>query len=248
MSLRLIRPVLVLLVPAGLLGLPALSLADYPERPIRLLVGYSTGGGADLTARLIGAELSKALGQQMVVDNRPGAQGALAAQTVARAVPDGYTLLLVPSNMALSPSLVKNLPYDPIKDFDTITMIASAPMVLTVNPSLPVKSVAELVNLARARPSSINYGSSGTGGASHVSAELFKSLAKINLVQVPYRGSGPALLATITGEVNVSFGALPPILPHMKSGALRALAVTTSKRAQAAPELPTIAELSLIHI
>lgn len=218
------------------------SLADYPERPIRLLVGYPTGGGADLTARLIGTELGKELGKQMVVDNRPGAEGALAAQTVARAIPDGYTLLLVPFNMALSPSLVKNLPYDPIKDFDTITMIASAPMVLTVNPSLPAKSVAELVNLARARPGGINYGSSGTGGTSHVTAELFKSLTKISLVHVPYRGSGPALLATITGEVNVCFGALPPILPHMKSGALRALAVTTSKRTKAASELPTIAE------
>jgi tripartite-type tricarboxylate transporter receptor subunit TctC len=221
------------------------SLAAYPERPIRLLVGYPTGGGADFTARLIGAELSKALGKQVVVDNRPGAEGSMAANTVARAAPDGYTLLLIPFNLALSPSLNKHLPYDPLKDFDAVTLIASAPMALAVNPSLPVKTVPDLVNLAKTRPGGLSYGSSGTGGTSHVAAELFKSMAKVNLVHVPYRGAGPVLLATITGEVNLCFGSLPPILTHMNAGTLRVVAVTTGKRAKVAPDIPTIGESGL---
>jgi len=242
MNLSFSRLVLVALALACLSMATTFSLAAYPERPIRLLVGYPPGGGADFTSRLIGAELSKELGMQVVVDNRPGAEGSLAAHIVARAAPDGYTLLLIPFNLALSPSLKKNLPYDPLKDFEFITLMASAPMALTVNPSLPVKSVADLVNLAKTRPGGVNYGSSGTGGTSHVSAELFRSLAKINLVHVPYRGSGPALLATISGEVNMCFGSLPPILTHMKTGALRVLGVTTSKRAKVAPDVPTISE------
>jgi len=237
------RPALsVFLVLASFWALPALSATSYPERPIRLIVGYPPGGGADFVARLVGAEIGKGLGVQVVVDNRPGAEGALAAQIVSRAAPDGYTLLLIPFNMALSPSLRRDLPYDPLKDFEAISLIASAPMALTVHPNLPVKNVTDLVSLAKAKTGGINYGSSGTGGTSHVSAELFKALAKIDLVHVPYRGSGPALLATITGQVNVCFGALPPILGHRKTGALRVLGVTTPMRSKVAPDIPAIAE------
>jgi tripartite-type tricarboxylate transporter receptor subunit TctC len=242
MNSPLTRAGLALLMLAGLSGLPALSRADYPERPVRLIVGYPPGGGADFMARLVGAEMGKGRGYQIVVDNRPGAEGSLAAQIVSRAAPDGYTLLLIPFNMALSPSLRSDLPYNPLKDFDAVSLIASAPMALTVNANLPAKSVTELVNLAKAKPGGINYGSSGTGGTSHVSAELFKSLAKIDLTHVPYRGSGPALLATITGEVGVCFGALPPILGHRKTGALRVLGVSSLKRSKVAPDIPAIAE------
>lgn len=233
---------LLLLVAACAVVLPSGAAARYPEKPVRMLVGYPPGGGADFVARLISVELSKLLGQQIVVDNRPGAEGALAAQLVARSARDGYTLLLVPFNMALSPSLRKDLPYDALKDFQAVTLIASAPMALTVNPSLAAKSVSDLIALAKSRPGSIKYASSGTGGTSHVSAELFKSLAKVNLAHIPYRGSGPALLATISGEVNVCFGSLPPILTHRKSGALNVLGVTTKKRSRVAPDIPTIAE------
>ena len=242
MNSHVIRPALAWAALAAFLASPALSLAEYPERPIRLIVGYPPGGGSDFVARLVSTELGKGLGIQVVVDNRPGAEGSLAAQIVARALPDGYTLLLLPFNMALSPSLVKSLPYDPLKDFDAVTLMASAPMALTVNPNLPAKSVTELVNLAKAKPGGINYGSSGAGGTSHVSAELFKSLTKVDLVHVPYRGSGAVLLATITGEVGICFGSLPPILGHRKSGALRVLGVTSSKRSKVAPDIPAIAE------
>lgn len=221
------------------------AYAAYPVKPIRLVVGYPPGGGSDLVARLIGNELTKSLSKQVVVDNRPGADGVVGAQLVARAAPDGYTLLLIPFNLALSPSVKRNLPYDALSDFEAISLIASAPMALAVNPKLPVRSVAELISLAKARSGGLNYGSSGIGGTSHVAAELFKSTAKIDLVNVIYRGSGPVLAATIAGEVQVSFGSLPPVLSHMKAGTLKVLAVTTRQRARAAPDLPTISESGL---
>jgi tripartite-type tricarboxylate transporter receptor subunit TctC len=224
---------------------PSAAIAAYPDKPIRLLVGYAPGGGADLIARTISAELSKSLSVQVVVDNRAGADGAMAAQTVARAQPDGYTVLLIPSNMALSPAFRNDLPYDLLSDFEAIALIASAPLAMAINPSLPAKSVRDFINLARSRKGGLTYGSAGTGGAAHVATELFRSLAKIDLTHVTYRGSAPALFATIAGEVDTTFGSLPSAINHMKTGALRVLAVTTGQRARAAPELPTIAESGL---
>lgn len=218
------------------------SAAQYPERPIRLLVGFPAGGGADFTARLVSAELSARFHQQIVVDNRPGANGNIAAQIAATAPPDGYTLLLIPFNFALSPIVTRNLPFNPTTDFAAISLVASAPMVLSVNPALQARSVAELVTLARERPKSINFGSGGAGSTSHVAAELLKSLAKIELVHVPYRGAAPAMSATIAGEVPLYFGSLPVTLPHGKSGRLRLLGVTTTQRTKVAPDLPTLQE------
>lgn len=215
---------------------------QYPERPIRLLVGFPAGGGADFTARLVSTELSVELGQQVVVDNRPGANGNIAAHIAARAAPDGYTLLLIPFNFALSPSVTRNLPFNPVTDFDAVTNIAFAPMILVVNPSLPVRSIPELVSLAKERSRTINFGSGGNGSTSHVAAELLKSIAKIDLIHVPYRGASPAMTATISGEVALYFGSMPVTLPHVRTGKLRVLGVTTSQRAKAAPDVPTIRE------
>jgi len=216
--------------------------AAYPDKPIRLLVGYPPGGGADLVARVLSAELGKTLGKTVVVDNRPGADGSVAAQTVARAAPDGYTLLHIPANIVFSASLRDDLPYDLAKDFEAISLVASAPLAMAVGTSVPAKSVREFIELSRSRPGGLNYGSSGVGGASHFAAELFKSVAKVNLVHVSYKGSAPSLLAVMTGEVNVTFSSLPAALPHMKRGALRILAVTSNQRVRAAPELPTAVE------
>lgn len=232
---------------AAIASIPALCAgttvgASYPERPVRLLVGFPAGGGADFTARLISTELGLKWPHQMVVDNRPGANGNIAAHIAAQAVPDGYTLLLIPFNFALSPAITKKLPFDPAADFEAVTLIASAPMVLSANPSLPVTSIQQLVALAKSRPKTLNYGSGGSGSTSHVAAELLKSLAKIDIVHVPYKGAAPAMTATIAGEVSLYFGSMPVILPHMRSGKLRVLGVTTSKRAKAAPDIQTISE------
>lgn len=243
MTLPVYRQALVVLFLFCLPPVLHVTWAAYPERPIRLVVGYPPGGGSDLMARqVVQPEIMAALGQPVIVDNRPGVGERIAANIVAQALPDGYTLMLVTLNFALNAGLTKNLPYDPVNDFDAITLIASAPMVLSINPSLPIKSVSELVSFAKMRPGKINYGSSGPGGTSHVAAELLNSIAKIKLVHVPYRGAGPALIATISGEVALYFSPMPPVLPHAKTGKLRMLGVTTSQRSKAVPDLPTMRE------
>ena len=231
---------LILATCAGIVGHHA--FAAYPERPIRLLVGFPPGGGADFTARLVGTELGLRFNQQVVVDNRPGANGNIAAQIAASAPADGYTLLLIPFNFALSPVVTRNLPFNPATDFAAISLVASSPMVLSANAALPVRSVADLVALARERPKTINFGSGGAGSTSHVAAELLSALARVELVHVPYRGAAPALSATIAGEVPIYFGSLPATLPHGRSGRLRLLGVTTARRAKVAPDLPTLQE------
>jgi tripartite-type tricarboxylate transporter receptor subunit TctC len=216
--------------------------APYPNRPIRLLVGYPPGGPADVTARLVAPHLTEALGQQIVIDNRSGAGGTVAAATLARAEADGYTIGIVANGeMAISPNLRK-LPYDPLKDFAPVSRIGANQLALVVHPSVPAKSVSDLVALAKAKPGAVNFASAGTGSTAHLAGELFKSLAVIDIVHVPYKGAGPALTDLIGGQVQMLITGYPGALPHIKAGRLRALGATGPKRMIAAPDLPTIGE------
>lgn len=222
----------------------AVQAADnYPQRPIRMIVAYPPGGGTDQVGRVMAEQLSQTLGQQVVVDNRGGATGNIGTELAARAVPDGHTLLMgnVAPN-AVNVSLFKKLGFDPVKDFAPVSLVAITPNILVAHPSIPVKSIGDLVALAKAKPGALNFPSAGVGSSSHLAGELLKSLAGINMVHVPFKGGGPALVATISGEVQIMFATLPAAMPHVKSGKLRPVAVTTTKRSQAMPELPTIAE------
>ena len=215
---------------------------QWPNRPVRMLVGYPPGGPADVTARLVAPYLSDALGQQVVIDNRSGAGGTVAATTLARAEPDGYTVSIVANGeMAISPNL-RSVPYDPLRDFAPVSRIGSNQLALVVHPSVQAKSVAELVALAKAKPGSVNFASAGTGSTAHLAGELFKYLAAIDIVHVPYKGAGPALTELIGGQVQMLITGYPGALPHIKSGKLRALGATGPKRMIAAPDLPTIGE------
>ena len=221
---------------------PAQPAQAYPNRPVRLIVPQSPGASTDLTARLIAQKLTGALGQQVVVDNRPGAGSIIGTDLVAKATPDGYTLLVVASSITLNPSLHKNLPFDPVRDLAPITQLSAFPNILVVHPSLPAKTVKEFIALAKAKPGSINYGSSGAATGTHLSAELFKYMTGIDMVHVPYKGGGPAVQALLGGQVQLNFATIVSVLPHMRAGKLRGIAVTTTKRSPAAPEIPTIAE------
>ncbi|MBI2289277.1 MAG: tripartite tricarboxylate transporter substrate binding protein [Betaproteobacteria bacterium] len=225
-----------------LLGAATADAQQYPNRPIRLIVGYPPGGPADITARLVAPYLTEALGQQIVIDNRAGAGGTVAATLTARAEPDGYTISIVANGeMAISPNLRK-LPYDPLKDFETVSRIGANQLALVVHPSVQAKSVAELVALAKAKPGTVNFASAGTGSTAHLAGELFKSIAGIDIVHVPYKGAGPALIDLIGGQVHMLITGYPGALPHIKAGRLRALGATGPKRMIAAPDLPTISE------
>jgi tripartite-type tricarboxylate transporter receptor subunit TctC len=230
-------------VAAALIVIASAAVAQsYPNRPIRMLVGFPPGGPADVTARLVAPHLSEALGQQIVIDNRGGAGGTVAAMTLARAEPDGYTFSIAANGeMAISPNLRK-LPYDPLRDFAPVSRIGSNQLALVVHPSVQAKSVAELVALAKAKPGTVNFASAGTGSTAHLAGELFKSLAAIDIVHVPYKGAGPAMTDLIGGQVHMLITGYPGALPHIKSGKLRALGVTGARRLIAAPELPTIGE------
>ena len=231
----------------------ALSLAagtsfaqQYPTKPIRLLVGFAPGGGTDIVARVIGQKLSEWWGQQVIVENRAGATGTIAADFVSKAAPDGYTLLMghVNSN-AIAPTIFKKLPYDAIKDFASVTYVGYVPNVLTVHPSLPVKSVKELVALAKSRPGELTCASSGTGSTQHLALELFMTLTGVKIIHVPYKGSGQAIVDLVAGQVLMNFDTMPPVIDHIKTNRLRALAVTTPKRASQLPEIPTLDETGL---
>ena len=225
---------------------PSASAAEYPAKPVRLLVGFLAGGAADITARAMGQKLTAAFGQQIVIDNRAGAQGSIAAHIAAKAAPDGYTIYLgTVGNMAINVSLYGNLPYDPVKDFSPITLAVSSTNVLVVHPAVPAASVQELIALAKAKPGVLNYGSSGSGGAGHLAGELFKIMTETAIVHVPYKGGGPAMLDLISGQVQINFSTLATSIPQMKAGKIRGLAVTTAKRAIMLPELPTVAEAGL---
>jgi tripartite-type tricarboxylate transporter receptor subunit TctC len=227
-------------------SLAAAQTGGYPNRPIRMIAPSSAGGPVDVIARAIGISLGEVLGQQIVIDNRAGAAGLIGAEIVAKAAPDGYTLLMGFSGpLAIVPHLVKSVPYDTNKDFAPITLAASAPYVLLVHPSLPVKSVKELIELAKSQPGKLNYASGGTGVGIHMAGELFNVAAGVKITHVPYKGAGPGMTALLAGEVNMMFNGLSAALPQVKAGRLRALAVGGDKRSTLLPDLPTVAESGL---
>ncbi|MCE2947254.1 MAG: tripartite tricarboxylate transporter substrate binding protein [bacterium] len=227
---------------AGILASgPGLGQA-YPSRPVRIIVGFPPGGGADAVPRLLAPRLGERLGQAVVVENRPGASGNIGAELVARAAPDGYTLLNVPITHAINASLFRNLAYDPVADFSPITVTTASLNVLVVHPALPVRDVAGLIQLARKRPGEITFGSGGAGTTHHLAGELFRSLGKVDLLHVPFKGGGPAIASLVGGHVQVMFASTPEVTGHLKSGRLRALAVTSAQRSSLLPALPTVAE------
>ena len=220
--------------------------AQYPGKSIRLIVPLAPGGGNDILSRGLSKHLSESLGQSVVIDNRPGASGIIGTETAARAAPDGYTLLMAGSGqMSINPSLYRKLPYDPFRDFVPITLVASFPSLLTVHPSLPVKNVKDLMALAMARPGQLNYASSGNGSGSHLAMELFKVMAGLSIVHIPFKGAGPALSELIAGHVSLLFNNPLSSMPYAQSGRIRAVAVTGAKRLKAMPEIPTVGESGL---
>ena len=223
-----------------------LAAESYPTRPVRVIAAFSPGGYVDFTARLVSAPLGAALGQQFVVENRAGAGGIVGTEAVARAAPDGHTLVVGSvGTHAVNQTLYPKLPYNVVRDFQPVARLSDAPSILAVHPSLPVRSVKDLVALARGKPGSINYASAGAGTSTHLAAVLFEHLGRVKLVHVPYKGGGPALIAVVAGEVPVTFGTAASVSPHTKSGRLRGLAVTSGRRSQVLPDMPTIAEAGL---
>jgi tripartite-type tricarboxylate transporter receptor subunit TctC len=225
---------------------PAQNAGAYPTKPIRFVIANSAGGGLDITARLTGPVLINSMGQQVIYDNRGGAAGSVAAETVSKAPPDGYTMLMGSiGNIAVNPHVYKNLNYDPLKDLAPITFAVSGSNVLVVHPTIPAKSVQELVALLKSKPGGFTYASSGSGNAGHLAAELFQSMTKTKMTHVPYKGGAPAMTALLGGEVQLIFASPPTAQVQVKAGKVRALAVTTLKRSLVLPELPTIAESGL---
>jgi tripartite-type tricarboxylate transporter receptor subunit TctC len=220
--------------------------SDYPTKPIRFIAANSAGGGLDIVARSISPKLSAAFGQQMVVDNRAGAAGSIASEITAHSAPDGYTIMIASlGGLAVNTNLYKGLNYNPLRDFAPLTWATSQSNVLVVNPSVPAKTVQELIALARAEPGKLSYGSSGAGNAGHLAGELFKSMAKVDMVHIPYKGGAPAMVDLIAGQVQLIFSSAPTSVPQIKAGKIRALAVTTAKRSTVLPDLPTVAESGL---
>jgi tripartite-type tricarboxylate transporter receptor subunit TctC len=231
---------------AGAAALPAISrfawAQAYPARPVRIVVGFPPGGGADITARLIGQWLSERLGQPFIIENRPGAATNIATEAVVRAAADGYTLLLVHSSNAMNATLYEKLNFNFIRDIAPVASIIVVPNVMLVHPSVPAKTVAEFIAYAKANPGKINFASGGIGGPSHLAGELFKAMAGVNLVHVPYRGGGPAVNDLLGGQVQVYFASTPASIEYIRAGKLRALAVTTAARSEALPDIPTVGE------
>ncbi len=217
------------------------SAQAYPSKPIRLIVPFPPGGGTDILARVIAVPVSESFGQTVVVDNRPGAGGAIGAEMTVRAEPDGYTLILVSSSYTAT-SAYQKLPYDPVNDITPIVLIGTTGLVMSVHPSVPVKSVAELIADAKANPGKLNYASVGVGSVTHLMFEYFKLQTKVNIVHVPYKGGGPALNAVVGGEVQLTAISLVPTIPHLRAGRLRAIAITSDKRSTLLPDVPTISE------
>ena len=225
------------------LALVANSAAQvYPTRSIRFIAPFAAGGGSDLIARKLAQKLTEALGQPVVVDNRTGGSGVIGTDATAKSAPDGHTIMMTTPTFTVNPGLMRKLPYDPIRDFAPISLIATAPHLLAVHPSVPAKSVKEVVAIAQANPERLTFSSGSTGGSSHLSGELFNSVAKIRMTHVPYRGGGQAVLAIVSGEVSLGFVDLVSMLPQVKSGRLRGIALTGLKRSPLLPNLPTIAE------
>ena len=229
---------------AALLAVNAAARAqNYPQKPVRLVVPFTAGGSMDILSRLLSQKINEAYGQTFIVDNRTGAGGNIGTEIVARAAPDGHTLLVGGiGTMAINPSLYTNLPYHPLKDFEAVTLLAKMPNMLAVNPALPVKSVKDLIALAKAKPGVLNYGSAGPGSNPHILAEYFKLLTKTDIQQISYKGVPPAITDLIAGQLSLLFATVPTVIPHAKSGRVRGLAVTSAQRLPQLPELPTIAE------
>ena len=221
----------------------AQGVADFPKRPLRMVVPYPPGGSTDIVGRIIAAKLGDGLGQQVIVDNRAGAGGNVGTDAVAKSAPDGYTLLMSSvTTLAIGASLYARLPYDLNRDLEPVALVGSVPFVLLVNPAVPAKSIRDLMALAREKPGQINFGSAGTGTSAHFAGEMFKSLAAIDIVHVPYKGNAPAIADLIGGQIQMMFDFLPSAVPFIKSGKVRALAITPTRRSAALPEIPTIAE------
>lgn len=233
-------------VASVLSGLVVCSMAaaqPFPSKPIRFILPFATGGGTDVVARIVSERMTRDFGQQVLVDNRPGAGGILGTQMAVRADPDGHTLVMgLPATITVSPALYKDLPFDPLTDLAPVGLAGTSAYVLSIHPSLPVKSVKDLVGLARARPGEIQYAAGPPGAGNHLAAELFKALTHTNMLHIPYKGGGPALIGLLSGEAQVIFGSILTTIPHIRSGRLRALAVTGRERSSSMPELPTIAE------
>jgi tripartite-type tricarboxylate transporter receptor subunit TctC len=216
--------------------------ATYPSRPIRLVVPQNPGGGTDLYARLVALPLSKRMGQSIVIDNRAGAGSLIGTDLVAKAVPDGYTLLAVSSAISIIPSVMRQVPFDVVRDFAPVSQTSQFAHLVALNPGLPANSIKELIALAKAKPGTLNFGSAGNGTPTQLAVELFKAMAGVDIVHVPYSGGGPGTIALISGQVQMNFGPIATLLPHVKAGRLKAIAVTTAKRSPFVPELPTVAE------
>jgi tripartite-type tricarboxylate transporter receptor subunit TctC len=214
----------------------------YPSKPIRLIVPFPPGGSNDIVGRMVGAQLGERLGQSVVVDNRGGAGGTIGSDMAAKAAPDGYTLLLISVAHAFNPAMYKKLPYDPEKAFAPIGMVAAGPVALTVHPSVPARSVEELIALAKANPGKLNYATAGIGSFQHLASELFKLQTGVDMVHIPYKGGGPAMMDTIAGQAQINMASLIQVIPHAKSGKLRLLATSGTKRSSLFPDVPTVAE------
>jgi len=235
-SLHVTAAVVLLLPAAG-----ALAQAQYPTRPIRLLTSFAPGGGSDILARLLGPQVADALGQQIVVDNRPGGGGTLGAGIAVQAAPDGYTMILVSGSYGANPALHK-LTYDSVNDITPIILIGETGLIATIFPKSPIRTVSDLIAHARANPGKLLFGSAGSGGLGHLAQELFKLQTKIDITHIPYKGSGPVMTALLSGEVHSSFSSVVPSIPHLKAGRLRAIGVTPPRRIRALPDVPTINE------
>lgn len=222
---------------------PGASAQGYPVKPIRLIVPFAPGGPNDIVGRVVAQKVSELIGQPIIVDNRAGAGGAVGTAAVGVASPDGYTLLISgTSSLAINPGLYKKLPYDPIRDFAPVSLVGTAPSLLAMHPSVPVRSVKDLIALAKSRPEQINYASGGIGSAPHLAGELLNSMARIKMVHIPFKGGGPSLTGLMSGQADLFMGGMSAVIPPVRSGRLRGIAVTSLKRSQFMPELPTIAE------
>ena len=236
------RAVTLLLFAALAVAFP-LSAQEYPAKPVRILVGFAPGGATDIVARAVAPRLTAALGQQVIVENRPGAGSNIAAEIVARAAPDGYTLLMgTIAALAINPSLYGKVPFDPVEDFAPITQAGAMNNIIVVHPVLPVKTLKAFVALAKSRPGQINYATPGASSSAHLAGELFRKVAGIDIVPVHYKGGGQAIVDVLAGHVPVAFSSVPVVIPHVKAGKFKAIAVTTGKRAAALPDVPTVAE------
>jgi tripartite-type tricarboxylate transporter receptor subunit TctC len=220
----------------------AAAAQTWPAKPVRIVVGYPPGGPTDVLARIVAQKLTESWGQQVLVDNRPGASGMIGAEVTVRAAPDGYTLLMVPVTYAVTPSLYPKMSYDAVRDLAPVAQVAAAPFMLVVHPTLPVKTVKDLIALARSSPGQLNYASASTGGMPHLAGELFNTMTGVKMVHIPYKGAAPATTDLLSGQVSLMFNNMLSAMPHVKNNRLRAVAVTSSKRSAAVPELPTIAE------